>query len=215
MEIFTLPDLPKWEYSPDGDFKRLHDRVEEAMNKGFPEHLTYHDFAHTLEVVTVSDMLSTLEEIPEDLKRIVLLAAYGHDTGHIMPGESYDPKGHEYRSAEMIYGLAGKDFNTYEKDYAAKIIPTTETFVGGKFTDPGDDLLAKILCDADVDNLGRKDFFDKGDLLRQELGIEDKQKWYNMSKGLMEMHEFYTGSSKSVRDWQKQKNYDTLVKMIE
>jgi hypothetical protein len=227
MKTFTLPGVPAWEYTPNGDFRKLHRRIENEMEKRLPTKLKegYHNFDHTIDVVVSGNLFGTMENISPEQWRILGLALYGHDTGQmldddefgkILSEDNYDSKGHEIRGQQWVYDLGKGLFTPYEKDAAAKLVPYTTTFVNGKFTDvPEDNLLARILCDADVDNLGRTDFFEKGELLRQELGIKDKEKWYNMTKGLMELHEFYTNSASALRNLQKQRNYDALVQRIE
>ena len=70
--------------------------------------------------------------------------------------------------------------------------------------------LEKIIRDADADNVGREDFFEKSDLLMREYGITDLMKWYESSIKFMEAHEYYTESAKKLRNKKKQENLDEL-----
>ena len=79
--------------------------------------------------------------------------------------------------------------------------------------------LQKIMCDADLDHLGRDDFFEKGDLLRKEWQIFRKkmyndEQWYKLQLKFLEEHEYFTISAKKLRNRGKLKNIEHLKKLI-
>src|SRR5690606_14143605 len=65
--------------------------------------------------------------------------------------------------------------------------------------------LSKYLLDADLSNLGREDFFERSELLRQELGV-DQDLFLVQCKRLIESHEWLTPAAKRLREEGQQKN---------
>jgi len=79
---------------------------------------------------------------------------------------------------------------------------------------PGDDLLKKILCDADLDNLGREDFFQVSDNLRQELVQQGKVfadlDWYTRQILFVSQQKWFTSTQRADREETKQRNLGKL-----
>jgi hypothetical protein len=65
-------------------------------------------------------------------------------------------------------------------------------------------LLDKIICDANLDHLGRADFLIQSDRLFQEYllnkKIRNKKDWNLMQVELLENHEFYTETARKLRE---------------
>ncbi len=75
-----------------------------------------------------------------------------------------------------------------------------------------------IICDADIDKLGRKDFFERSNDLRKELmnyGVKmtDKQ-WYTHQIELLKNHKYYTKSAQETRDEEKRRNLEELLRRL-
>jgi predicted metal-dependent HD superfamily phosphohydrolase len=78
----------------------------------------------------------------------------------------------------------------------------------------------KILCDADLDNLGREDFFQLDEKLREGRGIRgidvsDDVTWYSNTLEFLAKHQYYTESPNILREKGKQKNTRELIKKLE
>jgi predicted metal-dependent HD superfamily phosphohydrolase len=78
----------------------------------------------------------------------------------------------------------------------------------------------KILCDADLDHFGRKDFFKLDGRLREEwrekgMDVSDEVKWYKGTLEILKKHQYYTESQKKLREKEKQKNIKRLLKKLE
>src|SRR5690606_4215820 len=75
--------------------------------------------------------------------------------------------------------------------------------------------LEKIICDADLDYLGRDDFFDIGNKLCDELCmygiINSENEWNKLQVRFLEHHKYFTTSSKKLRKIKKAENL-ALVK---
>ncbi len=75
-----------------------------------------------------------------------------------------------------------------------------------------------ILCDADLDYLGRDDFKRIGDTLFQELKayevLETEEAWNQMQVSFLEKHSFFTATNKKNRAHKKQKHLNALKKIV-
>jgi hypothetical protein len=76
-----------------------------------------------------------------------------------------------------------------------------------------------IICDADLDYLGRDDFPLISDFLRQELihvgKIKTNKEWDELQIKFLTSHMYYTSSSKKTRDSKKQSNLNLVKKRFE
>jgi hypothetical protein len=80
--------------------------------------------------------------------------------------------------------------------------------------------LEKILCDADLDNLGREDFFKLDGKLREGRGargidVSDDARWYKETLEIVKKHQYYTDSQIKLREKGKQKNIKALLNKLE
>ena len=78
----------------------------------------------------------------------------------------------------------------------------------------------KILCDADLDHLGREDFFKLDGKLREGrrargIDVSDDLKWYKGTLKIIKKHQYYTESQKKLREKEKQKNIRKLLNKLE
>jgi predicted metal-dependent HD superfamily phosphohydrolase len=118
----------------------------------------YHNYNHTLETVEACKMLSGGYNLTEKQMEIVLLAAWFHDTGYI-----YTYRGHEDKSMEIADNFLTE--KNYEVPVKVEVLKCIEATKGNK---QPENILAEILCDADIINCGDKAFFTKSELLRAE-----------------------------------------------
>ncbi len=70
--------------------------------------------------------------------------------------------------------------------------------------------LEEIMCDADLDNLGREDFYIKTELLRLELAKQGIQKtpkeWYEYLIVFLEQHHYFTQAAIQLRHKRKERH---------
>jgi predicted metal-dependent HD superfamily phosphohydrolase len=80
-------------------------------------------------------------------------------------------------------------------------------------------LLEQIICDADLDYLGRDDFFAIGNTLFEELKalgiLEHKLQWDNMQVKFLENHAYHTQTTKDLREAKKQEHIAAVKRMIQ
>ncbi len=202
-------------YSPHTPRLKMVDQyVRELFRDELPAGIKYHNADHTLHstkgVVAVANKLAKLENVSELDKELIIAAAYFHDTGYIREYEKNEPIA--ARMAGRILKLIG--YKPEEIEKVQKMILATDPDVEPKTH------VEKILCDADLDNLGREDFFQLDERLREGRGmrgidVSDDVTWYRNTLEFLEKHQYYTESQNKLREKGKQKNTRELIKKLE
>jgi HD superfamily phosphodiesterase len=174
--------------------------------------LDFHHPGHTLDpilgVVARTAWYCSSLELCEEETELAITAAYFHDIGH-----HFKKHNHERTSILLAKpSLEAIGYAPEEIETVCSAILDTR-FVENKHPKSH---LGEILCDADTENFGRADFFEKGEALRREEGIKDKLKWYEGSLYVAEnIHTFYTPIAKDLFQSQKETNMATLQRLIE
>ncbi len=205
----------KPKYSPHTPrLKKVDQYIRELFKDELPAGIKYHNAEHTLHptrgVVAVANRIALAENISAHDRELLLAAAYFHDTGYIREYDKNEPIA--ARMAGRILKLIG--YKPAEIKKVQKMILATD--LARKPQNP----VEKILCDADLDHLGRDDFFQKDGKLRKGrsargIDVSDEAKWYRGTLKLIKNHQFYTNSQRQLREEKKQKNIKLLIKKLE
>jgi len=188
--------------------------IRELFKDELPDGIKFHDANHTLHptkgVVAVANRIAISENISEHDRELLIAAAYFHDTGYIREYDKNEPIA--ARMAGRILKLIG--YKPQEIEEVQKMILSTDLDREPKTH------FEKILCDADLDNLGREDFFKLDGKLREGrdargLDVSDDAKWYRGTLEVMKKHQYYTESQKKLREKGKQKNIKRLLNKLE
>ncbi|MBI4114565.1 MAG: HD domain-containing protein [Candidatus Niyogibacteria bacterium] len=209
--------------------KRLLDRIDAGLKEKYPdcakqfsEVLPYHGRHHTEDVMKESLFFALADKsISRHDMEILAVSAASHDSGFIKQYDANEPIGAGMLDEEMkSEGYSAEDI----KKGKDAVLSTRVTFTPGfKQTIEGDDLVAKILADADVSNFGREDYFEKGDAVYQELvaigkipedSPENRRKFDEFSLNMLKTHEWNTEVAKHLRNGQKEKNIEILEKKL-
>lgn len=163
--------------------------------------LTYHSVNHTLDVLESAVRLADMESLPEKELLLLKTACVFHDCGMLV---TY--RGHEEASVK-ICGECLPTFGYSEEDTAVvcRMILTT------KLPQCASEPLDKILCDADLDYLGRPDFFMIAHRLKYEWDIlkihpTSLQEWYKIQRDFLSAHRYFTVSAIRLRQSFKMDN---------
>ena len=206
MEIGYKPHTPR--------LKIVDRYIRDLFRDELPDGIKYHDADHTLHptkgVVAVANSIAVSENISEHDRELLIAAAYFHDTGYIREYDKNEPIA--ARMAGRILKLIG--YQPQEIEKIQKMILATDLAREPKTH------IEKILCDADLDHLGRDDFFELDGKLREGrrirgLDVSDDAKWYKGTLKILKMHRFYTQSQKKLKEKEKQKNKKKLLKLLE
>ncbi|MFW6099913.1 MAG: guanylate cyclase, partial [Bacteroidota bacterium] len=84
--------------------------------------------------------------------------------------------------------------------------------------EPGN-LLEKIMCDADLDYLGRSDFIPVSNTLYEELKEQNKigdiNEWNKLQLKFISHHQYFTQTALNLREVNKQKQIERIKSIIE
>jgi hypothetical protein len=74
--------------------------------------------------------------------------------------------------------------------------------------------LEELMADADLDVLGRDDFFERNEALRAELATAGERYsdrgWYEFQVGFVEIHRYFSPAAAELRDEGKRRNLEAL-----
>jgi uncharacterized protein len=166
----------------------------------------YHSPWHTCEeVVGMAEHLATLEGIDEEERILILTGAYYHDIGFTIQRENHELVGAQYaKSILPRFGYSPNQMQVVEGIILATRIPQRPQ-----------NILEEIVADADLDSLGRTDWWSRNLALRKEMALlgrnfTDKE-WCERQSGFLKQHHYFTASAKHLRDEQKQGNIHFLL----
>jgi len=174
-----------------------------------PSHYTYHNLAHTAEGVLPAVVrlaaASGVDRADGDLLRV---AAAFHDLGFL-----HRVVGHEITSARMAAQvLPGFGFDRRSIDIIMGTILATRLPQSPRTP------LEEILADADLDSLGRADFFDRNIDLRQEMAFLDQPPdladWYASQIEFLQSHHYFTPAARQANEVGKQENLQHMQKLL-
>lgn len=187
----------------------------ERLERDLSPRLYYHSLVHTRDdVVPATERLASLSRLTETETILVLTAAYFHDLGFThLP--DVDPRGnqHELLSAQMAQEfLPAFGYRKRQVDDICKMIMAT------RLPQSPTTLMEEILADADLDSLGREDFWQRSQALRDENAaygavVSDVQ-WFMGQFNFLTAHKYFTTAAKQMRDAQKQKNVEEIIRIL-
>ncbi len=187
-------------------FEQLKEFILNKLRDELPPHLTYHNADHANDVMQAAAVLATAENITEADKNLLAAAALLHDTGFLTGREN-----HEESSCNIARCyLPAYGYSNAEIDIICGLIAAT------RLPQSPDSALAKILCDADLDYLGRDDFFILSNRLFTELKnegmVQDEDQWNRQQADFMGAHSYFTKTAINLRRLQKER-YIELIKL--
>ena len=183
--------------------------VLQRLKDGLNKHYYYHDVRHTLDVIEQSQTIGKLEGVSLRELEILKIAALFHDTGFLKVRT-----GHEQASVDFFQNIDGLNTLTYEECDAI-----TGCIIATHMPQKPKNQLEQILCDADVDYLGREDF----SLIAENLFLEmsacgemsDRITWDNLQIKFLEGHRYHTASNQKRRNYKKEENLNEVRRRVE
>ena len=187
------------------DFAAAQTYALERITHDVPVHFCYHGVAHTRDdVLPAAVRLGECYELGADEMLLVQTAALFHDIGFVADAET-----HEAVSAavagEMLprWGYSAEQIAIIQQMIRATRLPQSPTT-----------LLDEILCDADLEVLGRADFLSHNLLLYAEMYGRGKRvglaTWYVDQADFLRTHRYHTEAARLLCRSQKQRNVNIL-----
>jgi len=171
---------------------------------------SYHNFNHTLTVVNAVKELCKKEEVSDDDRKTLLIAAWFHDSGYIEGYENHEKKSVKIASDFLLEKGESDEFIT---NVSNLILATVKEYEPKTH-------LEKIIKDADYAHLMGAEYATTCELLRLELkniGVVNftNAEWTKENLNfLLNKHRFYTDYA--LKKWQplKEKNLVLIQKKI-
>ena len=190
------------------NFSLIQEEILEQMQRDLPKNLYYHNLKHTTDAIYRVTDIGTKENVSEEDLLLLRCAALFHDSGFMA---SYD--NNEEIGARLAHQtLARYNFSREQIDIVKGIINAT------KVPQNPHTLLEEIMCDADLDYLGRHDFIPISQNLFRELfergKIDSIEQWNKMQYKFILQHHYFTETAKRSGEPGKQQVLKELKELI-
>ncbi len=178
------------------------------LENNLSDQLYYHGVHHTLDVLQRTVELCHAEAIAPSHTTLLKTAALFHDSGFLIRSAEHEQLGCDI----VCKHLPQFHYTTHEIDLICGMIRAT------KVPQNPQTHFEAILCDADLDYLGRDDFKRIGDTLFKELKtfnlLNTVEEWNKMQVAFLEKHAFFTNTNLVSRKAKKQKHLEKLKEIV-
>lgn len=180
------------------------------LARDLPAELRYHSIRHTsADVLPAVERLAALAGVDGDELLLLRTAALYHDMGYTEQYANNEPIGVRIaRETLPEFGYSPEQIEVIVGMIMATRMPQApQTF------------LEALLCDADLDSLGREDYFETSHNLHAELGaccepitLTD---WYRRQLNFLSNHTYFTEVARELREAGKQENIRRLKTLLQ
>jgi uncharacterized protein len=192
------------------NFDQAKQYVMDHLGQELSPGLFYHGLPHTCDdVVPAAQIFADGEQIHGEALYLLLSAAWFHDFGFIETRTGHEAVG--ARTAAQVlpgFGYNQAEIHIIQGIIMATVVPQAPTTI-----------LERIMADADLDVLGRDDYWITNDNLRRELaffgrGYTDFE-WYSSQLKFLETHTYFTATARRLRTAGQSKNAIELRQKLE
>ena len=189
-------------------FTDIQEIILDKLERELPDYLFYHNVKHTVDVVTEVELIGWGEGCTDEEILLLKTAGLFHDTGHTV---AYD--NHEFYSTELAREMLPEyNYTPQQIDQICTIIAAT------KMPPKPASLLENIICDSDLDYLGRSDFIPVSNTLYEELNAQNKMsslnEWNKIQIKFISGHQYFTKTALNLREVNKQLQIERLKRLI-
>jgi uncharacterized protein len=191
------------------EFSEAKNYIVERLKRDLSPHLTYHSFEHVMDVYGCAENIAKTEGVDGEELELLLTAVPFHDSGFLVNGED-----HENISCDMARQVL-PEFG-YSQDQVERIC---SMIMATQIPQSPKNQLEEILCDADLDYLGRDDFFSNGNKLFHELlhfgVVKNEEQWNRLQLKFLEDHHYFTKTAIELRKAKKEKHLQQVKAKVE
>jgi adenylate cyclase len=189
-------------------FTDIQEIILDKLEMDLPGYLFYHNVKHTVDVVTEVELIGWAEGCSDEEVLLLKTAALFHDAGHTV---AYD--NHEYYGTQMAREmLPGFNYTSNQIERICSLIMST------KLPPKPTNLLENIMCDSDLDYLGRSDFIPVSNTLYEELKAQNKMgslnDWNKIQVKFISGHQYFTKTARSLREVNKHLQIERIQSLI-
>ena len=182
----------------------VQEKILEILKEKLPSNLYYHNYDHTIDVLEAAERIAKAENSSDEEILLIKTAAVFHDVGYIFSREN-----HEQKSCMMASEMLAE--RGVDKAIIEKIC---ELILATKFPHKPKNKLGEIICDADLDYLGRDDYFPISRNLFKEFidsgMIKNEVDWKKMQVKFLETHHYFTKTAIESRKSKKEEHLRSI-----
>jgi predicted metal-dependent HD superfamily phosphohydrolase len=190
------------------DYAGAEKAILQRLENGLPKTLLYHNLDHIRDVVNAAERIGATEQLSADEMQLLRIAAWLHDAGLTISLSDHEQRG--CLLARQL--LPNFGFSEAQVESVCGMILATKIPQSPKT--PSE----RVLCDADLDYLGRDDFFPIGSRLFDELvllgKLQNEEQWNQMQKKFLELHQYHTAWSREQREGKKQQHLREIEALL-
>jgi predicted metal-dependent HD superfamily phosphohydrolase len=181
-------------------YLKLRKKVLELLREELSEDLCYHGLAHTLDVLKVCNNYIRRLKLSSEEALLLRTGALCHDLGFTVSYAAHEDHG----IALALNYMREYGFTARQRKVVVGLIRAT------KVPQNPENMLERILCDADLDYLGRDDYKRISHLLLKELkhfGVDlSAEEWREKQITFLEKHRYHTPFAQKYREPVKQEH---------
>lgn len=189
-------------------FTDIQEIILDKLERDLPDFLHYHNVKHTVDVVTEVEPIGWAEGCSDEDILLLKIAGLFHDAGHTV---SYD--NHEYQGTLLARQMLPA-FGYTDEQIERICMIIMSTMLPPKPTN----LLEEIICDSDLDYLGRSDFIPVSNTLFEELKAQNKitklNDWNKLQVKFISGHQYFTATARRLREVNKQLQIERIQNLI-
>ncbi len=186
------------------NYKKSEQHILRQLEEGLPEYYYYHSLGHTLDVRDASERIARAENLSEEDVVLLKTAALYHDAGFVLQYDNNEVLGAEMAARDLpAFGYSDHQINTIKKLIMSTQVPQTAS-----------NAMESVICDADLDYLGRDDFEEISKRLFQELKklnkVTSAREWDEIQDRFLTAHTYYTATSITQRSAKKAEHLEKI-----
>lgn len=191
------------------EFEKAGEYILSRIEAELPPFLYYHSFAHVLDVYKSMLLLAEAEGVGGEDLELLKIAVYYHDCGFVVRLQEHEAAGCDIaRNTLPEFG-----YSYHQIERICGMIMATRLPQSPK------NLAEQIICDADLDYLGREDFWSIGNNLYKELShldiVKSEQDWNRLQLSFLQNHTYFTKSARQSRQSQKMEHLSKVKQIVE
>ncbi len=149
----------------------------------------FHSLEHTIQVVTAAEEIESYYQLNNEDQFTLFISGWFHDAGF----SSGHAEEHEKESIQLV-----KEFLSPRMSDEEMITRIASCIQATHMPQQPQNLIEKIICDADLFHLGTNMFSERSQLLRKELQAYYKcdfaeEEWRQLNIDFLKSHNYFTG----------------------
>jgi HD superfamily phosphodiesterase len=180
-------------------YKKIYTNIIGRLKRDLPDYYTYHDYKHTLYVLSKAIFLAKKMNIGEHETLLLKIACLYHDTGFLISRDNHEQLSCETLIVDLEHELTKEEVTIIKGMIMATKIPSLPQ-----------NQLEMIIADADLEYLGTNLFEQIGAQLKKEIQHFQpsltENAWNELQLKFLKNHKYFTPWCKKYREPLKQQH---------